>query len=162
MKTISYKFVAVAMTAGALAVAATVHVWPNRAQVIRAGEVLAKESERLDEKLHDAKAPVHLVKKAHHFEQGIREFIKVAKGNGTYDQALAEFSHVRADALSIEQDLMATQLLAMNPKLAEEWRHVWTSYRALDHEMYAHFDGSPAGESEEERAAELTEPSPHD
>jgi len=111
--------------------------WSNQNNVIRAAERLAVEVEQFDESLHDINAPSHIVQKVHHFEETVQEFALLAK-TGTYQQAMGEFNHIRADFQVIRQDMAQNPYLTQNYKVATEFQHMRTAYRALDHEMFMH------------------------
>lgn len=111
--------------------------WNNQSNVVRAAERLASEVEQFDESLHDVNAPAHLVQKVHHFEETVQEFVLLAR-TGTYQQAMGEFNHIRADFQVIRQEMNQHPYLMQNYKVNTEYQHTRTAYRALDHEMFMH------------------------
>lgn len=109
--------------------------WHNKPAVIRAAQVLAKEIEHLDESLHDAGAPAEFVRKVHHTEESVNEFVAMVIGGAAYPQAMQEFNHIREDIRFIETEFSKHPHLFSHPKVASEWRATRMAYRKLDHEM---------------------------
>ena len=69
-------------------------------------------------------------------EEVVTEFVDEVRAGCTYQYALQEMNHIRQD-----MDLLRTMFtqypqLLQYPAVYNEWRHVKTAYRNLDHEMY--------------------------
>lgn len=121
------------VTIGSFAVAEP--IWENRPNVVRAAETLAQEVEALDTALHNVTAPDHIIQKVHHFEETVTEFAEDVR-TMPYQEAVQEMSHIRQDVDTLRQELSAHPQLLQNPAINNEWRHVRSAYRNLDHQMF--------------------------
>lgn len=141
MKTLLLVLVALNLGSSAVAseVAADDHLraWFNRPNVVRAAERLAFEIEAYDEALHAVNAPTHVIQKVHHFEETALEFVQLTK-TASYQECYQEMNHIRQDFGLIRTEMNAHPYLLSNYKVNQEFQHVRTAYRALDHEMFVY------------------------
>lgn len=109
--------------------------WMNRAQVVRAADVLQEEVERFDESLHETNAPADLIEIVHHFEETVAEFYVLAQ-QASRAEAEGEWRHIAQDIQLIREKLERNSWVLQYPTVNTEWRHVRTAYRNLDHQMF--------------------------
>jgi hypothetical protein len=128
----------VALVGFTMFASAEANAWINRANVVRAAEILEQEVEALDTQLHNVNAPAEVVQTMHHFEETAMEFAEIAR-RGTYQEANAEMHHIRQDIQLIRDQFARYPWLLSNIGINTEWRHVRTAYRNVDHQMFAPF-----------------------
>lgn len=112
--------------------------WTNRPNVILAGEKLLLHTEGLDEALHNAKAPKHVVTAMHNLETRGDEFMQLVKSGGTFSQASSLFHKIHLALHSLEHELEYHHYLLHIVGVANKWKAVNIAYNNLDLEMY-HF-----------------------
>ena len=136
----SYKLALGALALGyAVLAASPALAWNNRPGVLRAAEILADEIERLDTALHTIHAPPSIIAKVHHFEETATEFANDVRGGASYQHAYAEMQHIRQDVGLVRDEFALYPHLLRDRVVEQEWRHVRTAYRNLDHQMFMNF-----------------------
>lgn len=128
----------------------------NRPRVIQASTRLASEVEHFDEALHDVNAPAHVIKLVHHFEETVTEFAMMAK-TASYQELYSEFDHIREDMKMIREEMAQHPKLMQNQNVFQEYQHMRTAYRALDHAMFFRFTNRWTTEAVEQLNSDLAD-----
>lgn len=134
MRSLTSRFLIAAFALGLIA-AAPANAWQNRPNVVRAAQVLASEVERFDEALHNIQAPTDLIQTVHHFEETVMEFAQETQ-TCTYQMAQQEMNHIRQDVGLIRNKIAQYPYVLNHYLVAQEWQHVRSAYRNLDHQMF--------------------------